>query len=629
MSIRLTAALLTVLLATAASPGQTPLGSAFTYQGRLNQAGQPFNGPADLLFELYDADVGGNLLGSQALDDVVVSDGLFTVALNAGGQFGASAFNGEQRWLRISVNGTPLSPRQELTAAPYALFSAGPWQTNGANLSYTAGNVGIGTSNPTSRLSVQNGGLLVYDSASQGIFLNTDSFGLATAFNEDPVYQYDFSNDRHTWWTAGSEHMVLNSLGRVGIGTTSPVERLHVAGGLRVDGGFTLSTGAASGRVLQSDANGVGTWQTDGLALPFSGSVASGVAFSINSTSTSDVANLTINNAASAAECVDASSNGSGSVIEASMTGTGRAGFFQIANAANGTDAVFATSSGSGRSITATMSGTGTAGSFSNTVGTNANPALSVSSAGNATGNSGTLDCVNTNTSAGRAAYFENNSTGFYTIRVNNTTEALAGQFVGNVSVIGDLSASGVKPFRIDHPDDPANKYLLHYAAESPEVINFYSETVTLDERGEAVVELPHYFAKINTRPRYQLTAVGAPMPMLHVALKISEAALSAGAKAEPGEVAAICSFRIAGGAPGGEVSWRVEALRNDRWVQQRGAPVEVEKEGLEKGTYQHPELYGQPPEMGMDYEAERERQSLPPLPDQEASASDVPGRDE
>jgi len=187
----------------------------------------------------------------------------------------------------------------------------------------------------------------------------------------------------------------------------------------------------------------------------------------------------------------------------------------------------------------------------------------------------------------------------------------------------GRLGASGTKSFRIDHPDDPANKYLLHYSAESPEVINFYSETVTLDDRGEAVVELPHYFAKINTRPRYQLTAVGAPMPMLHVAAKIREADLSAGAKAEPGEAAPICAFRIAGGAPGGEVSWRVEALRNDRWVQQRGAPVEVEKEGLEKGTYQHPELYGQPPEMGMNYDAERERQwherpSPPTLPDAE-----------
>ncbi len=57
----------------------------------------------------------------------------------------------------------------------------------------------------------------------------------------------------------------------------------------------------------------------------------------------------------------------------------------------------------------------------------------------------------------------------------------------------------------------------------------------TLDGTGEAMVELPHYFAKINKDPRYTLTAVGAPMPMLHVAEEIDESTLSVGAKAEPG----------------------------------------------------------------------------------------------
>jgi hypothetical protein len=56
------------------------------------------------------------------------------------------------------------------------------------------------------------------------------------------------------------------------------------------------------------------------------------------------------------------------------------------------------------------------------------------------------------------------------------------------------------------------------------------------------------------------------------------------------------------------KVSWRVEAVRNDRWVQKNGAPVESEKEGREKGTYQYPELYGQPKEKGMNYDAARER---------------------
>ncbi len=166
----------------------------------------------------------------------------------------------------------------------------------------------------------------------------------------------------------------------------------------------------------------------------------------------------------------------------------------------------------------------------------------------------------------------------------------------------GDMGASGYKNFRIDHPDDPANKYLLHYAAESPEVINFYRGTVTLDGTGTAVVELPAYFASINKSPSYQLTAFGAPMPMLHVAEGIDEGVLNVAAIAPPGAPVPRCSFRITGGLPGGRVCWRVEALRNDRWAQKRGAPVEADKQGPERGKYQHPDLYGMPPEMGMDY---------------------------
>jgi hypothetical protein len=142
----------------------------------------------------------------------------------------------------------------------------------------------------------------------------------------------------------------------------------------------------------------------------------------------------------------------------------------------------------------------------------------------------------------------------------------------------------------------------VHYAAESPDVINFYSGKVRLDARGEGVVELPAYFARINRDPRYALTAVGAPMPMLHVATEIDEAALQAAAGAGPGDAVATCTFRIAGGAAGATVCWEVKALRNDLWVQRHGAPVEREKDEQSRGTYQRPELYGHPKEMGLHY---------------------------
>jgi hypothetical protein len=149
----------------------------------------------------------------------------------------------------------------------------------------------------------------------------------------------------------------------------------------------------------------------------------------------------------------------------------------------------------------------------------------------------------------------------------------------------GDMAASGTKSFVIDHPFDPENKYLKHYAAEGPEPLNVYRGRVTLDGLGEAWVELPAYFAAINRDPLYTLTPIGSAMPNLHVAEEVLNN-----------------EFRIAGGAPGKDVSWRVEAVRDDPYVRSRGAPVEVAKGESERGLYQYPEFYGQPPENGINY---------------------------
>lgn len=175
-----------------------------------------------------------------------------------------------------------------------------------------------------------------------------------------------------------------------------------------------------------------------------------------------------------------------------------------------------------------------------------------------------------------------------------------------SVYAMGKLGAGGSKAFRIDHPDDPENRYLMHYSTESPEVLNAYSGTVRLDENGEAVVTLPGYFGKINKDPRYTLTAVGAPMPNLHVAEEIGERALETGSQTGPGQTAPVCRFRIAGGKAGAKVSWRVEAVRNDLWIRRYGSPVEVEKDDEERGKLQHPELYGEPAERGIAYRPPR-----------------------
>ncbi len=94
----------------------------------------------------------------------------------------------------------------------------------------------------------------------------------------------------------------------------------------------------------------------------------------------------------------------------------------------------------------------------------------------------------------------------------------------------------------------------MHYCTESPEVLNAYSGKVILNQQGEAIVELPAYFARINKDPRYTLTPVGAAMPLLHIAEEVSEEALAQGEKAAPTDPAPTSSFTNAGGAPNAKV---------------------------------------------------------------------------
>jgi hypothetical protein len=115
-----------VLLLTAAAWAATPLGTAFMYQGRLTDGNAPATGVYDLYVLLYDAETGGAQMGAVAVEDVTVTNGVFTVMLD----FGPVAFTGNRCWLHIGVRPgnstdmfTSLSPRQEVTPTPYALFA--------------------------------------------------------------------------------------------------------------------------------------------------------------------------------------------------------------------------------------------------------------------------------------------------------------------------------------------------------------------------------------------------------------------------------------------------------------------------------------------------------------------------
>jgi hypothetical protein len=164
---------------------------------------------------------------------------------------------------------------------------------------------------------------------------------------------------------------------------------------------------------------------------------------------------------------------------------------------------------------------------------------------------------------------------GIYAAAGGGTSGAsLAGWFSGDVDVSGNLSKGGGS-FKIDHPLDPANKYLYHSFVESPDMMNIYNGNVTTDGSGTAIVTMPAWFEALNTDFRYQLTVIG------QFAQAIVAAKMNNG------------SFTIKTNKPGVEVSWQVTGIRQDAWANAHRIQVEVEKAPQDQGHYLHPELFG------------------------------------
>src|SRR5258708_7971209 len=124
MKTKLTA--ITVVLVLLAAVSAYAQGTAFTYQGLLNDSGGPANGIYDFRFRLFRDSFGNTQSGPTVLTNgVTLTNGLFTVAIN----FGPNVFTGTNYWLEVDVrtNGAGsyvnLAPLQALTPAPYAVMA--------------------------------------------------------------------------------------------------------------------------------------------------------------------------------------------------------------------------------------------------------------------------------------------------------------------------------------------------------------------------------------------------------------------------------------------------------------------------------------------------------------------------
>jgi hypothetical protein len=277
-----------VLGALAAAPGalaQVAATTALTYQGQLKSGGAPANGTYDFLFRMFSAATGGTQMGSTiCADNVQVTDGLVTVTLNFGG-----GFDGNARWLQVQVRAdttagncdlgtfTTLSPRQAMTATPYAsgvvlpleevtdYFGSGLWISNSGGTALEGD--GSGTN---------QAGVLGY---------NTDPNGTTYGVRGESSSTLGVGVYGHA--AAGTQSMgVLGEsvqgyggffIGKgyfsdfLGLGTTTPVVPLQVVGGsdLTLGGGGNIVVGQIGSANLVMDSNEIQARNSGGTASLF------------------------------------------------------------------------------------------------------------------------------------------------------------------------------------------------------------------------------------------------------------------------------------------------------------------------------------------------------------------------
>ncbi len=274
-----------ILLGLAYSPSRAEsIGSAFTYQGRIEDGGVGITGPADFRFSLWNAETGGNAIGTvNALSNVEVQDGLFNVQLD----FSAGAFDGDTRWLQIAVRApagsgpfTTLAPRQPVIGTPYAT------QTRGIFVAADL-DVGIGTVAPNAKLHVSA------DTVHADLHLQNTYGGVgprARILMSTPNRRWSIdSDDGLDLWTvrdatANADRLTIDANGNIGIGTVAPDRPLTIQGvapaaqwlSLKDDLGVTqwhlnnvddglnfVETGEADGRLFLDAGGDVGIGTTD------------------------------------------------------------------------------------------------------------------------------------------------------------------------------------------------------------------------------------------------------------------------------------------------------------------------------------------------------------------------------
>ncbi len=531
------------------------------YQGRLtNNIGSPVaDGQYRVEFSIYSTDTGGTALWSE-IQMVDVAGGLFAVLLGSTAPITPSLFADSVRYLGVRVDPDPeIQPRTRIAAVAYALATAGGgsggsngWQDDGTAVHTTTNTdlVGIGTTSPTVPLHVveSNSGIFVSRFES-GSTLATASMLANTSVNATWESAVSGSSKAFGLVPQGSMYFYLQ-------GTPRP-NLIMKPQGKNVMGAFDAPPGNQSTLYVRDSS-----YNASAIRAEVSNASAGAL------TAVTGIAgpNTFNNENYSTGIYGTAGDYGTGGNFDGATgvrahglrtTGTASAiGVDASASHANGADAY---------GVRSTI--TSGAGNNWAVWGQSSTPGSSIGVRGDAYGTGINIAIY------GSASGGSNNK---------------AGQFFGDVNIQGNLfKSSGA--FRIDHPLDPANKYLQHSFVESPDMKNIYDGVVVLSAGGRAEVSLPAWFDALNKDFRYQLTCIGGYAPVY-----IEQ------------EIVAN-KFTIAGGKSGLKVSWMVTGVRKDVYANANRLQVEIEKRPGEKGRFLHPELRGGSRESAIGFAAPRD----------------------
>jgi hypothetical protein len=497
-------------------------------------SGKPLTGTVGVTFSLYKDSEGGAALWVETQNVQTDKTGHYSVMLGSASTHGLPGdrfASGEARWFGVQAQAQVEQPRTVLMSVPYALKAADAETIGGL---------------PPSAFLKASESRSLPSAKSNPIVAGVTGGG---------------TTNHVTKWVGpnklGNSNVFDGPAGNVGIATTSPTAKLDVNGGARVRGDASVNGNLSVTHI------GASTLSTSTLSAS---SVTTGT---LSATSSGETISAVMNGAGNNAAAVAGAATAGGDsgftfgVWGTSASNQGRGVLGQaVGNASVGVLGELG-SGGTGVGIEGkALPGSNGQGVWGETF---------AQAGANGFGPDG-VDGLS-HSSVGSGVFAFNDSTGD-ALAARNQSGGLAGDFLGDVEVDGNLSKSAGS-FKIDHPLDPANKYLYHSFVESPDMMNIYNGTATTDGQGKATVQMPEWFEALNRDFRYQLTVIGQFAQAI-VASEMTDR-----------------TFTIQTDKPNVKVSWQVTGIRQDAWANAHRIPVEVQKAEGDRGLYLHPEVFG------------------------------------